>query len=692
MIRPTTQFFTLILLASFVFDGVASDPYRRKFPSMAMTNFQSLALTWSGPRDHPQQDPVRAPGVTSFRINNDWTASCLSADSFALRITSSSQSLEFVEPKKWDGPVDFRARKGKFIHNVDSYDGRSLPFKLQRSMYMPPNEQFYLVEYTISNSGSESINLNLLDYTVTDHKPSSQPLYSFFDTSNSVWMVDHTKTGGFYYASGIFGNFSSFSVGPNSGPSSPLAQFSSSPSLSGSSAYQGAQASIGIVLSSHLEPSKTVKLYSFRTLATDYNGAIAVVKRIRSQSVDSWLKSTADSYTKFLARGKQPKNLSPEAKNFYENSIVFMKHSQNPTLGTFVASFHPVYGFKSWSRDACFSAMIMDAAGYHEEAELFLRWIATAQLRDGGMGFHTTYDWWTGVPVGFVEPQYDNDGTFLSAVYFHYKLTGNLQFLKDVSGQVRNIENFLLNNIGYNGLAPADYSIWEESSTQDTGKPLPTAYFSFTQGMSYSGCFSASKIEEALGRNDLALKMKTRATQIKAAVEKNLWIKGNPGHYARSIWSNNNQIDPRIDSGSLSVIFSGLADDPKRISQHLDAVRGNLTRLGSGIGRYWGDLFFYKSKWNPGGVPEVGDATPPWGVVTMFLAWAEIQQGQDVSKRLQWMLDHSANGLPVGEAIDGVTGTFVMSSCPDLYEYAGVYVWSVLMSEKQAKTPNPSTW
>lgn len=162
-----------------------------------------------------------------------------------------------------------------------------------------------------------------------------------------------------------------------------------------------------------------------------------------------------------------------------------MKHSQNPTLGTFVASFHPVYGFKSWARDACFSSMIMDAAGYHEEAELFLRWMSKAQLRDNGMGFHTTYDWWTGDPVGFVEPQYDNDGAFLTAVYFHYKMTGDLNFVNEILGQIRNIENFLLNTMGYNQLAPADYSIWEESSTQDNGTPLPPAYFSFTQVKSF---------------------------------------------------------------------------------------------------------------------------------------------------------------------------------------------------------------
>jgi len=57
------------------------------------------------------------------------------------------------------------------------------------------------------------------------------------------------------------------------------------------------------------------------------------------------------------------------------------------------------------------------------------------------------------------------------------------------------------------------------------------------------------------------------------------------------------------------------------------------------------------------------------------------------------MLDHTAEGqMPVGEAVDGVSGNFVMSSCPDLYEYAGVYIWTVLMNEGKANLPNPQKW
>ena len=41
---------------------------------------------------------------------------------------------------------------------------------------------------------------------------------------------------------------------------------------------------------------------------------------------------------------------------------------------------HPAYLFKVWGRDGAFAAMILDAAGYHEEAGLFLTWMSTAQV------------------------------------------------------------------------------------------------------------------------------------------------------------------------------------------------------------------------------------------------------------------------------------------------------------------------
>jgi hypothetical protein len=55
------------------------------------------------------------------------------------------------------------------------------------------------------------------------------------------------------------------------------------------------------------------------------------------------------------------------------------------------------------------------------------------------------------------------------------------------------------------------------------------------------------------------------------------------------------------------------------------------------------------------------------GVVTMMVSWAEMFSNRYnttelVKNRLNWMLKYAAPYLlPVGEAVDGITGKFVMS-------------------------------
>ncbi len=70
-------------------------------------------------------------------------------------------------------------------------------------------------------------------------------------------------------------------------------------------------------------------------------------------------------------------------------------------------------------------------------------------------------------------------------------MTGCTSFLEKVKHGVRDIENFLGYGVGMHGFAPADYSIWEESSHPHTGGNMPTAYFTFTQAMAAAGLQAA---------------------------------------------------------------------------------------------------------------------------------------------------------------------------------------------------------
>ena len=129
--------------------------------------------------------------------------------------------------------------------------------------------------------------------------------------------------------------------------------------------------------------------------------------------------------------------------------------------------------------------------------------------------------------------------------------------------------------------------------------------------MAWAGLVAASNLEaKVFNNNQLAQLLLQRAAQIKSAVETKLWI-ADQGYFGRSVNSENLELDTRPDSSSMAAIYLGLITDTKNQTSHHAMITANLTRLGVGIARYWGDPFFYNSVYNPGG-QEVGAPSPPW--------------------------------------------------------------------------------
>lgn len=69
----------------------------------------------------------------------------------------------------------------------------------------------------------------------------------------------------------------------------------------------------------------------------------------------------------------------------------------------------------------------------------------------------------------------DSAGAYLLAIYRHLMINSNVSasFMNAVTPRVRQLESFFLKNVGAFNFAPADYSIWEESSNGLNGQGLP---------------------------------------------------------------------------------------------------------------------------------------------------------------------------------------------------------------------------
>lgn len=647
---------------------------------MTLTNWKDMTITWAGPRDHHNvPEPHRSMGIYDVRIAPNMRKNALNEDSFLIK----DDTKVYMDAKQWDGDA-YITEHGEFKTLVETYEDKTLQFNLTRSYILPPNEHFYVVKYSLTNTESTDKSYSIFDYITSSKSECSEKHWAWNDKETRIFMIDETKCGGSYFGTFSDHNITSYQIGFSDGERSPLQQWRRNQVLNRDNVAEDHHVQIGSVVDVTVKSHSTVDIHFYRILDSNYRSVVDVASKIRRVAAKDWFDHTSKVYSQWFNSVNHPP-LTGNAKKLYVNSLILMKNSLNPAIGSYVASFHPEYGFKTWSRDAIFNAMAIDAVGFHDDVSKFYKWIASAKKRDDG-SFHTCYSWWDGQPVGFVEPQYDSAGAFLWGVYYHYKLTKDNNFLNQVREGVRRLQDFLLQD-GGRGLIKSDYSIWEESSDPHTGHGLPTSFFSFTQGLGYAGLISAAKLETIWNNPSRAQQLINRANVLKDAIERELWNE-QLGYYVRSRWSDTMSQDTRKDSSSMSLIFSGAVSNKTRMMSHINHIVSGLTKRGSGIARYHMDPYFYDSIYSPGG-KEVGEPAPPWGVVTMFTAWAELRQNIDIKHRLKWMVDHTAYGfMPVGEAIDGVTGEFVMSSCPDIYEHGSVYVWTQLMDHKMAQPPH----
>jgi hypothetical protein len=378
------------------------DP-ERTFPSMALSNWIDGVVQWASARNNPNVAPVRPRGVTGFRQAGAWGVNAIGAISFGLSFGDGEVGAKrYDNPTLWEGDA-YVTDHGQFVAEVDCYgdvstrkgnrngesaekssdSNNALPFSLSVSYYFPPGEPFFLESFSIVHSQPTPQPVQLFHFVQSEPNPSSSSCTHNAQYKDGVMSIDETACGQGFYCAAIFPptmsttpdgdgraspslqpTLSSFSVGPSSGQDSPLAQWAQSGSLNNKSAFQGPSASMGTVTSlGVLQPNETATVVLVHVLRSSESDARDALARALHDAPTHWIKRTRDDYAAWLAKGQQPSGLTGDALRLYRNSLVVMKNSQNPGLGTFVSSFHADYGYKVWARDAIFNAMAMDVAG-----------------------------------------------------------------------------------------------------------------------------------------------------------------------------------------------------------------------------------------------------------------------------------------------------------------------------------------
>ncbi len=547
------------------------------------------------------------------------------------------------------------------------YNGSATSVSIGRDYAFVPNQHFTVVTYRLTNSGSSSVDMNILDSLHVNNTGASsgKTVKADWDSTRNAETIDMSASGQYHMVLGSFGAPSGHQVGDDTVSSTssatvaPWFTFDADGTLAGNNSVTATDVDAALSKRVTVPAGQTVTTSFYLALADTAANALAAADTARAQTGDYWNTATTTAYTNWLGAGKRASFTDTGLSTAYDRALVAMKQTQNPALGTFPAATNPIaYGYKTWVRDSAVTAMSLDTAGHHAEADKYFRWLASIQNSDGSFG--TTYDNWTGAHVDFVEPEHDGIGIFLIGAYRHWQETGDNAFRDALWPQITKAANFVATHLAGNGLGPQDASIWEETQEYNT----------FTQALYIAGLWGAEGIAQSKGDTADADTWSDAVGSISTALQSSslnspagLW--NAPDSYYNRAVNSDNTGRTTVDASSDMLFVSGAVDPASsRAASHVAKVKSTLTHDGYGVARYTGDGFYYDSPYSPAG-NEAQGAEPSWPQMSMYLALYSHYTGDQATalQELTWYASRTAVGyMPPGEAVSNVTKKPIVST------------------------------
>jgi GH15 family glucan-1,4-alpha-glucosidase len=600
-----------------------------------------------------------------------------------------THGVKYDQVHQFSSATGYLDSGGILRSDYGAYNGTAMPVTIGRDYAEVPDQHFTVVTYRLKNTTSTAVTENILDQLHVNNTGagSGKQVSAAWDSTRNADVVDMSASGQYHLVLGSFGAPTSHQVGDDSDSSTssatvaPWYAFDASGNLPDNNSVSAADVSVGLSKKVTVPANSSVSTSFYLAIDSSASAVLADADTARAQADTYWQNQVTTAYTNWLNAGKRTTSTFTDSglSTAYDRALIAMKQTQNPALGTWPASTNPIaYGYKTWVRDSAVTALAIDAAGHHAEADKYFRWLASIQNSDGSFG--TTYDEWTGAHVSFVEPEDDSVGLFIDGVARHYAATSDSSFLSAMWPAVQKAANFIKNGIGSNGFGPADNSIWEEN----------VEYNAFTQATYVGGLYAAEQLAVAENNSSLESGWASAAAAIQSAVYRDsgaspagLWNSAGGGYFDRAVNTDNTaRVDP-VDSSSDMLIVLGVVPASSAYAEsHIAKITATLTQDTDGIARYVGDTFYYTSQYSPAGNEALG-AEPSWPQMSMYVALDQLYLGDktDALKRLTWYTSRTATGyMPPGEATSNVTQKPIVSTMVEPVTGA----WYVLASLQYA--------
>ena len=406
---------------------------------------------------------------------------------------------------------------------------------------------------------------------------------------------------------------------------------------------------------------------------------------VRVKTPEHVIKSTKDFWRAWVnKRDFTFYGLSKKAVNLFKKSL-FIIRTHADKHGSIIASGDwdmfqygkDTYAYM-WPRDGALTALSLDKAGYFDTATRFFSFCNEVISREGYLFHKYRSDkalgssWHPWFKDG--RPQYaiqeDESALVLFALWEHYRITKDLEFIEDIYNTfIKRTAEFLLRfREKRTGLPAPSYDLWEEKFGIST----------FTTSSVYGALEAAARFAELLGKHDDAREYSSAAEIIKHAIQKYLWNEEDKCYYKLiNVKDEVITYDKTVDASSAYGVFrfGVLPPEDEKLRTAVATTREKLTvRDGYGIARYTGDLYH--------ATHAIGIPGNPWFITALWYLQYDIAVAKNekelerVVRGFDWVESLALPSGVLSEQVHPYTGA-QLSVAPLTWSHAE-YVYTVI--------------